>query len=777
MEKIVILYVCLFFSGMVAYSQQAVIRGNVWAGEKEELPNATVVFLQKDSLVAGVITDKKGSFTVKIDKGDYTVRVSYVGFEDYETSIRLPEGGLRMDPIVLQPKAYEVEETVISADRRQYEVKNNRLVYSVPSHVKKASADPYEVLAHVPTLLVRLDEKSLDIIGSSNSVIMVNNIRRDSKYIALLRPEDIEKVEVVRNPSIRYGSKNIDGIINIVTRKISNMQRGNAGLQLNPEMEYGFMNASYLYASDKFNLSFMGQDFFFNEKNKSISIFRESIYDGGNTQTYKYADKSRYKMNSLYVATSMDYILSSKTFMTLDVQYIGYPESTDYPYAGHVETDGVRQYDLTADNSLDSKYNRYNVSYYWQTDFSEKDRLNLEAGYSGSKSRAKSLYEERGTDGYAGYVNDRLDKNGQDKLDLQLNYRHAFGDHRLESGYRFYRQADDFDGRVNETFNRMRYKEYRNYVYAGMAGSFKTKWSYQFGLGYDFVNNDISGLVKNDYREFTPNAQLGYAISQSQNVSIDYARKRTSPAFSNLNPNRNYSDTTWVTYGNPYLTPYYSNTLRLNYQLFKNRFYVMGTVGYRFIDNYIARYEFLDDAGVYNVTFGNTGQYSNVNFNLNFSVDILKGWKVMANGGAEYNRYKDDRVAQFNKNYWSGSFWLMSMVNYKKISGNFSYFPFFRTQTLTGYEKPCTESSVQVSYMLNQTISLNAGFRYLIPMRLKLETYADDYTEIIKEHFPDRSWRFLIGFNINLQKGKGKNRPQKSAKQYNDDTTIDVKAY
>lgn len=176
-------------------------------------------------------------------------------------------------------------------------------------------------------------------------------------------------------------------------------------------------------------------------------------------------------------------------------------------------------------------------------------------------------------------------------------------------------------------------------------------------------------MVKNDYKEFTPNVQLGYTINQSQNINIDYARKRTSPAFSNLNPVRNYTDTTWVYYRNPYLLPYYTNAVRLNYQLFKSRFYTMGTVEYQSINKYIVQHEFLDNSGVYNVTFGNTGQYSNANFNLNFSVDVLKGWKIMANGGVRYNMYEDEQVAQFNKNFWSASLWVMSMVNYKKNNG------------------------------------------------------------------------------------------------------------
>ncbi len=777
MKKIVSLYICLFCFCMVAYSQQAVVKGSVQAGDKENLPNATVVFLQQDSIVAGVITDNNGNFSVKIDTGLYEMRVAFVSFEDYAVPVRLPLGGLKLEPVVLQTKAYELGETVITADKMQYELKNNQLIYKIPTNVKKTATDIFQVLTHVPSLKVRVDEKSLGIIGSENPIVMVNNIRRDSRYISMLKPEDIEKVEVIRNPSIRYGSKNVDGIVNIVTKKISNTQQGNVNLQLNPEIEYGFMGASYLYASDKFSLSLMGQDFFFNEDKTDISVFRETRNNDQVTRTYKYGDDKRYKMNSLYLATSMDYIVSDKMFMTLDAKYIGNPEDMDRPYAGYVDVDGVRQYDLTVGNHSESRYHNYAFSYYWQIKFNEKNELNLEADYSGTQNRTESLYEEKGTNGYAGYTNDRLDKNFHDNLDAQLNYSHKFGNHSFESGYRFYWQSSDFDGRINGSLDAMRYKEYRNYVYAGMSGAFKDKWSYQVGLGYDFVKNDISGFVKNDHREFTPNAKFGYSINQSQSISVDYARRRTSPAFSNLNPNRQYSDTTWVYYGNPHLTPYYSNTFKLDYQLFKSRFYLMGTAGYQLIDDYIVQHEFLDDAGVYNVTFGNTGRYSNAYFNLNFSVDVLKGWKIMANGGVRYNMYEDDQVAQFNKNFWSASLWMMSMVNYKKVSANFSYFPFFRTPTLTGYSTVGSESSLQVSYMLNPTISLIAGFRYLIPLKYKLETYQDDYTEITKEHMTDRSWRFMVGFNINLQKGKYKQRPRKVSKQYNDSRVIDINAY
>lgn len=776
MNKIIVILICLFSFGKI-YAQQTTVKGTVLTEQNEALPGAAVVFLQQDSLVAGLMADKKGRFSLQIDTGTYLMQVSFLGFNTYEKPVRLLADKQNLEPVILNSKAYELDETVVSADKMQYEVLGDQLVYNVPSRIKKTSANAYQVLTHVPSLLVKLDERSLSVIGSSYSIIMVNNIQRDSRYVSMLRPEDIEKVEVIRNPSIRFASKNIDGIINIVTKKITNMQRGDVGLELNPEMEYGYMDASYLYASDKFNISFYGNDFFFNEDKRDITLFRESRYEGKTTQTHKHVDESQYKMNNLYLTTSMDYVVSPKTFMTLDLQYTGIPERMDRPYTGYVKENDVHLYDLNASEYSNTKSHRYGVSYYWQTQFNEKNMLNLEAKYAGSRKRLSNIYEESGTNGYSGYLNNRLDKNNQNAVDGQLNYSYKFGDHRFESGYRFYWESDDFNGQVNNMPDQMQYKEFRNYVYAGLSGKLHPKWSYRIGVGYDFVNTDISKIVKNDYQEFTPNARLGYAINQSQNISIDFSRNRTSPAFSNLNPNRNYTDTTRVYYGNPYLTPYYTNSLRLNYQLFKSRFFIMGTLGYQNVNDYITRYEFLDNTGVYNITFGNTGRYSNAYFNLNFSVNILEGWKVMANGSVRYNMYEDEEVEQFNKNFWSASFWAMTMLNYKKFSANFSCFPFFRTPTLTGYTKVGTESSIRASYMLNQTISFTAGFRYLIPLKYKSETYTNDYTDVTVDKMTDRSWRFMVGVNISLQKGKSKNRPQKSAKRYNDSRTISIQNY
>ena len=66
MNKIIVILICLFSFGKI-YAQQTTVKGSVLTEQNEALPGAAVVFLQQDSLVAGLMADKKGRFSLQID--------------------------------------------------------------------------------------------------------------------------------------------------------------------------------------------------------------------------------------------------------------------------------------------------------------------------------------------------------------------------------------------------------------------------------------------------------------------------------------------------------------------------------------------------------------------------------------------------------------------------------------------------------------------------------------------------------------------------------------
>lgn len=80
MKNSIILFVfCLFSTALVA--QQGFVRGTVTTEEGETAPFATVQIVETST---GTSTDLDGKYSISLDEGTYTLKASYVGYNDFE---------------------------------------------------------------------------------------------------------------------------------------------------------------------------------------------------------------------------------------------------------------------------------------------------------------------------------------------------------------------------------------------------------------------------------------------------------------------------------------------------------------------------------------------------------------------------------------------------------------------------------------------------------------------------------------------------------------------
>ena len=84
----------LFFSTLV-FAQDITISGKITDAQSEEnLPFTTISLIEKKSekLVSGTVSDGEGRFEISGElKGRYTLKVSFVGFEDHTEEILIGE--------------------------------------------------------------------------------------------------------------------------------------------------------------------------------------------------------------------------------------------------------------------------------------------------------------------------------------------------------------------------------------------------------------------------------------------------------------------------------------------------------------------------------------------------------------------------------------------------------------------------------------------------------------------------------------------------------------
>ena len=57
---------------------------------KEAIVGATIFVITGDNkLAAGTVSDEEGKFTVKLERGEYTLKINYLGTKPYEEELRV----------------------------------------------------------------------------------------------------------------------------------------------------------------------------------------------------------------------------------------------------------------------------------------------------------------------------------------------------------------------------------------------------------------------------------------------------------------------------------------------------------------------------------------------------------------------------------------------------------------------------------------------------------------------------------------------------------------
>ena len=115
------------------------------------------------------------------------------------------------------------DETVIEviAQRSDQAQKIDRRTYRVQDNAHAAQSDTLQLLRGLPAIVVTADDELL-MLGSGNVRVLVDErpVQGDvTQYLRTLHGSDIERIEVITNPSAQYAASGSGGIINIVLRR------------------------------------------------------------------------------------------------------------------------------------------------------------------------------------------------------------------------------------------------------------------------------------------------------------------------------------------------------------------------------------------------------------------------------------------------------------------------------------------------------------------------------------------------------------------------------
>ena len=222
--------VCLIFAALSGFAQKITLKGHVGHVEGEALPAAHVIVLE-DSAVH--ICDAKGNFVCRATPGKLTLRISFTGYETYQTTIE----ALRDTALIflLSPKIGTLDEVIVTGQRfSQQEIFESTRTSSTVITTNEINAIPVlggeadliKAIQLLPGTLQGI-EGSTDLFvrggaADQNLVLLdqipIYNTSHLFGFLSVFNPDMIEKVESVNGGfPADYGGR-LSSVLDIQTR-------------------------------------------------------------------------------------------------------------------------------------------------------------------------------------------------------------------------------------------------------------------------------------------------------------------------------------------------------------------------------------------------------------------------------------------------------------------------------------------------------------------------------------------------------------------------------
>lgn len=597
---------------------------------------------------------------------------------------------IQNDSIQLSPSARTLKAVTISAKKPLYAVDGEKQLYNTTEDPSVQTGTASDALQNAPGVEVDA-EGNITLHGSQSVEIWIND--RPShlsgealrQYIKTLPANAIERIEVITNPSARYGGGG--PVVNIVTTaKVSRNEFISFGTNANlrPQVSPWL---SYVYANDKFSINaYMEYDYSHTWGDQQGSVVMLTP-EGDTSSRQSYSKHSDYRRHGSYFYLGGNYDFDS--LRSLHFWGGAYPSIYRY------ESSSVASWQEYLHSSGDYGYRSLSsgsipqCGYYGGLDYNRRfndkgERLWLRAyangfGYctEGNQYRHYNMHPELDYD-----IRDLTVSNSWGSTNLQAGYTLPFAEHwEWEAGaFLSYNFPVSYDYTSDSLMSdgSLRRDLLRSYGYTGTAFGYEAYSTLQRRFGnltaklglrageafFDNTYHSASVTIPTKARWFVPvpSIHLSYRTNSMHNFTLSYTRRMSTPRASQLTEFVEYHIET-ISQGNPALLPSHTHNVECGWSKFFEGF---GNVG---VDAwYQANTDEISDLTdvVYSPVFGREVQFTQpVNIGSShqggFTINITYRPTAMLNVRLSTILYNQGYHMQFrpdewyNESLWSGT--------------------------------------------------------------------------------------------------------------------------
>ncbi len=553
-----------------------------------------------DNLVDAMLSRPNGEFRFSNlpNQSSFRLVITALGYEPQEEIIVIDSIGREnnfferdMGKLSMGTKFKKLDEVVVSTSKPLMEMGIDRKVFNVEKMILSTGGTGIDLLKNIPSVSVDIDG-NIELRNSTPQIFIDG--RPTILTLDQIPSENIEKIELITNPSAKFDAASAGGIINIVLKK--NKRIGLNGIVSlsggTPELFSGNINLNLRQGKFNFFLSAGHNQMGGNAKGRTL---RENKDNGTTTDFFnQYSVNSRNRNNNS-IRFGTDIFINNRNTVTLSQDFnlgrSGNEEMQDQEYLAAdktLERYGIRisdgEYNHNRNSSrLNYKYNfpkqgqelTADISYNWGDRTSNSNIVNSYFNPDGSVYQPPASVWNNGS-------------SDEKQITVQVDYSNPVSEKvKVEAGLRTYQNdfVSFYDAYAKDNGQDIKLPLSNNYAYKEniSAGYFTysykgEKFSYQLGLraehakfagelvdsGYKF-GYEYPAQLKNLWDAMFPSFFFTRKIGKEDQLQFNYSRRIRRPRFWQLNPYIDINDPANIRQGNPQLRPEYVNSFELNY--------------------------------------------------------------------------------------------------------------------------------------------------------------------------------------------------------------------
>jgi outer membrane receptor protein involved in Fe transport len=566
-------------------------------GQPVEYASIGLYRMRDSSLVAGVVTDVEGNFSVKdLSFGRFYAEISFMGYKKSRiTGINLSpnQSKAALGTVKLNPSTTEIKAVEVVGERNQMEYKIDKKVINVSQQVVASGGSAIDVLENTPSVQTDI-EGNVQLRGSSNFTVLIDGkptALKGSEALQQLPASAIQNIEIITNPSAKYDPDGTAGIINVLMKKQKTKgANGIINLSAGTGNKY---SGDFLvnYRNSKFNY-FLGGDF--NEMNFKMSGSSEERALSSGLDTIFKIDHSEGKMkrSGKGIKAGFDYYINDKNTLSLSGNYSQRSfgrsnENKHHEYTVPADTDIYYLYD----NNMRGPHDNFSGNLDYRLKFDESDHQLLasfyyENGTSDHPSDMNYIYTDNNWNPLSNTIKQKTQEGEQEgEYRAKLDYTRPIGKGKLEIGYQgrletaksdyhFY-NISEIGGTETKTedmnqYNEIDFKDHIEALYTTFSNSMKL-FDYQLGLRVEYTDRNLKNKISGEGHPVEelglfPTLHLSKQLPWGLQVQTSYSRRINRPRGRELDPFVQYMDKRNVRRGNPDLKSELTDSYELNLQ-------------------------------------------------------------------------------------------------------------------------------------------------------------------------------------------------------------------